>query len=222
MISATGTPINQQSREFRRAVLVAMKAAVTGATASALQDIRGQIRGAGLGERAANMVRSKVYPVASGQLAYRPSGEVYANGESAARILRAFSEGATIRGKGGNMLAIPLKAAPRGRYGVALKPGEVEARYGRGLVFVPLKGRTARGMLCLPMQTTKAGRRAPQRLGLAAEGAKGRDRRNRLVPMFILVPKVVLGKRLSPETAMAEAEARMPALFQSAFAQAIR
>ena len=218
MITASGDDMVAQMAAMKQATLVALKAAVAGATAYAQQELRGQIRAADLGEKAANMVRSKLYP-AGDRRAYAPAGEVYANGKSAARILTAFSQGALIAGRHGQMLAIPLPAAPTARYGTAMTPAQVEGRYNRKLVFVPLQGRRARGMLCLPMPSTKAGRAAPGALALAAAGAKGKDRRNRLVPMFILVPSVVLGKRLSPEKAMAQAEAMMPRLFEQALAR---
>jgi len=220
MIKASGDDIVAQMKALKEATLIALKASVAGATAFAQQELRSQIRAAGLGEKVANTVRSRVYP--DGRLAYAPAGEIYANGESASRILTAFSQGAEIIGRTGQMLAIPLPAAPRARYGTAMTPAQVEAKYGRALIYVPLKGRRARGMLALPMPTTKAGRAAPRSLQLAAAGAAGKDRRNRLVPMFLLVPTVVLGKRLSPERALKQAEAMMPGLFDQALARIAR
>jgi hypothetical protein len=222
MITATGPDITEQSKAMRKAILVALKAAFTGATAFAQQELRLQVLNAGLGTKMANAIRSRIYPAGEASLAYGPAGEVYANGQSAARIINAFTEGANIVGKRGQMLAIPLPAAPTARYGTAMTPAQVESRYGRKLVTVPLKGHKARAMLCLPMPTTKAGKANPKGLKLAAAGAKGADRRNRLVPMFLLVPSVTLSKRLKPADAIAAAaESKLPGLFDAAFGKAI-
>jgi len=166
------------------------KIAVTSAMASAgseLKEIwRGQVRGAGLGNRLANSVRSEVYPKARPSL--NAAALVYTNADE---ILISHEQGALIRSQNGFWLAIPFDDVPKGGRGGKITPAEWEARTGRRLRFVYRGGRTA---LLVDDGTVKTGARTTGKDGFsrAARGFK-----NRTVPIFTLVPQVRLPKRLS-------------------------
>ena len=92
---------------------------------------RGQITGAGLGQRLAKSIRSQSYPKAGTSL--NAAALVWSK---APTIISAHATGPLIRSKTGFWLAIPTEAAGRGFRGGRITPGEWERRRGLRLRFV--------------------------------------------------------------------------------------
>lgn len=153
-------------------------------------ELRGQIRSAGLGNRLANTVRAEVYPKAGASL-----GAAALVFTRAPRIIRAFEEGAVIRSRSGFWLAIPTENAPRrGVGGGRINPSNFpEHRFGP-LRFVYRPGKPA----LLVVDEVRIGRTG--RVGRRAANARTKSGALRsgltTVVMFVLVPRVRLKKRL--------------------------
>ena len=79
---------------------------------------RGQITGAGLGQRLANTIRSQTYP--KGRNSLDAAALVWSN---APLIIGAHDTGPLIRSGNGFWLAIPLPAAGKGLGGRRITPG---------------------------------------------------------------------------------------------------
>ena len=152
--------------------------------------MRGQITGAGLGNRLANTWRGEVYP--RGQPSIGAAGYVWSK---APGIVRLYAEGAVIRSKQGLFLAIPTAAA--GKFGDNRKkitPGAWERIHGMRLRFVYRRGGPS---LARRRQRSvdRAGRAAAnigRRQGATFTRLSGRT----TVPLFVLVPQVTVRKRL--------------------------
>lgn len=149
---------------------------------------RSEIRGAGLGRKLPNTVRSATYPV--GDVSMNAAALIWTK---APKIIAAHNSGAVIRARDGQFLAIPLPAAGQGRFGRKLTPLEFERRVGRGLRYVYRRGRASLLVLDDARLTKRA--RTARRKG-------GRRRRDGIltgaqtVPIFVLVPQVKLRKRM--------------------------
>ena len=171
-------------QEIRAGKLAAL-GAVTQIGGAIKADWRGQIAQAGLGRRLGNTVRSEAYPKGVGSLT--ASALIWSK---AKKIVGAFETGVEIRAKNGNWLAIPLPAAGKSGRGGRITPGEWERRNGRRLTFIYRQGRAG---LLIDTGTTLRGGRVMGKDGFsrAARGFK-----NRSVPIFALVPRVRLQKRL--------------------------
>lgn len=159
--------------------------AVTGIGAAIKQNWRDQIKQAGLGSRLGNTVRSDVYPKGVGSL--NAAALIWSK---AKKIVGAFETGVEIRAKNGNWLAIPTPAAGKSGRGGRIMPGEWEKRTGRRLTFIYRRGRNA---LLVDTGTTLRGARV---MGKDGFSRPARGFRNRSVPIFVLVPRVRLQKRL--------------------------
>ncbi|MGD9509238.1 MAG: DUF6441 family protein [Geminicoccaceae bacterium] len=189
-------------KEAERGVTTGVRRATDGLKA----ELRGQVTGAGLGERLARSWRSATYPRAGTSLT--PAGLVWSK---APRIVRAFAYGALIRSRGGLFLAIPTEAA--GRVGDGRKritPGSWERRTGLRLRFV-YRSRAPSLLVADNVRLTGRGRAARN------EGRRGEAGFTPLagrttVPIFVLVPQVTLKKRLDVEAAGRKWVARLPAL----------
>jgi hypothetical protein len=160
-----------------RAVSSAMRAAGEGLKAS----WRGQITGAGLGQRLANTIRAAHYP--KGQPSLNAAALVWSK---APVIVGAHDTGPLIRSKNGLWLAIPLPAAGRSLRGGRMSPGEWERRTGLRLRFV--YRRTGPSLLVAEGRLTTKGR------AVASRSKTGRGLTT--VPVFFLVPQLKLPKRL--------------------------
>ena len=190
--------LRSRSRLAARAISIAMDAAGKGVQ----QDIRLMIRASGMGTRLGNAVRQHTYPRPP---AYSPraASEVVAS-RNAADIIEAFSDGATIRAKGGKYLAIPTDAVPRGRWGEKLTPRAAEVRFLQKLEYRVLDGKPC---LVLPQgRTTKRGQ-ARNASRTAVRAGRGRD-----VVLFWLVPSVTLTQRLAPKPIAARWARRLPGI----------
>lgn len=166
--------------EIRIGKLAAL-GAVTGVAASIKDNWRGQISSAGLGKRLGNTIRMDAYPR---QGSLNAAGIVWSK---AKKIVGAFETGVEIRAKNARFLAIPLPAAGTSSRNGKITPGEWERRRGRKLVFIRRK---SGGALLVDNGTVIRG---PSTFG---RGGVARGFKNRSVPIFVLVPRVRLQKRL--------------------------
>jgi hypothetical protein len=180
-----------------RAVTAAIRLAGGGVKAG----WRTQIASAGLGERLGRTIRDQYYPKSG--LSIEAAALVYSR---APNIVGAFDQGVTIRSKDGFWLAIPTEAAGKGLKGGRNTPGEWEQRNGRRLKFIYRRGRT--GLL------VDTGDVLPRARIMKRDGTSraARGFKNRSVIIFILVPQVMLRKRLNLETVAREWQDRLPAL----------
>jgi uncharacterized protein DUF6441 len=189
------------------AEIVAGEKAVTGAAEAAAtavkQNWRNQIQQAGLGRKLALTIRSDRFP--KNDTSLNAAGFVWSK---APRIVDAHSRGALIQSKQGLYLAIPTPAAGRrGIGGVRLTPGGWERRTGLRLRFV--SRRTGPSLLVADdARLMKSGR---------ATKKKGKRRKDGIlsgaqtVPIFLLVRRVKLPKRLDLYGAAESIADRMPA-----------
>lgn len=156
--------------------------AVAGVAAAIKEDWRGQIRSAGLGDRLTKSVQFEAYPKSGGSL--NAAGLVWSK---AKKIVGAFETGVEIRARGGKWLAIPLPAAGTGRGNGRFTPGEWERRRGVKLRFVYRPN--GKALLVADGRLNKKG------FGVESRSKTGRGRAT--VPIFLLVPRVRLQKRLN-------------------------
>ena len=158
---------------------------------------RGQITGAGLGQRLARTIRSQQYP--KGQPSLNAAALVWSK---APDIVSAHDTGPLIRSKTGFWLTIPTAAAGKSRRGGRISPVEWERRTGLRLRFV--YRRTGPSLLVAEGRLNKGGR------AVASRSKTGRGLTT--VPIFLLVPQVKLPKRLDLDRDTARAHDSMPGL----------
>ena len=156
---------------------------------------RGQITGAGLGARLARTIRSEQFP--KGKDSLNAAALVWSN---APVIIGAHEEGPLIRSKSGFWLAIPTPAAGKSTRGGRITPGEWEHRRGIRLRFVY----RPRG----PSLLVAEGRLNSRGLAVGSRSKTGRGATT--VPIFLLVPKVKLRKRLDLIRDSKAAQERIP------------
>lgn len=183
------------ARELVRGEAAVMRA-VRRAGQGLKEELRGQVRGAGLGGRLANTWRAKTYPERGASL-----GAAALVWSKAPQVVRAFDEGVTIRSKNGFWLAIPTENAPkRGVGGGRISPSNFpEHRFGR-LRFVYRPGKP--GLLVAEGLRASFSRKTGEMRGFRRAGERARAAgRTASVVMFVLVPQVRLRKRLDAGTA---------------------
>jgi hypothetical protein len=233
-----GSALEGNLEEFMGAELAAQRRAITRAVKEASEEIktgwRAQIRRAGLSTRLANAVRAETYP--RGRLSRGAAGLVFVRAGkqgqigSAVAALQNLSQGAVITpGGGGRYLAIPT--------GYNLRQGQRQAgRQGRVIV-TPEKMladkkmtftiRVANGALmwCIRLTTAYAKSRNGRVQTRVFRGNNhdrqllGSGRRKRVaqmqkqgwLPMFLLVPKVQIARRLDLDAVTQRAFASLPA-----------
>lgn len=168
-----------------QAEVLAGERAVTGAMRTAGTSLktawRGQITGAGLGQRLANSIRLASYPK-SGE-SFNAAALVWSN---APVIVNAHDKGPLIRSKNGFWLAIPTEAAGKSTRGGRITPGEWERRTGLRLRFIYRR----RG----PSLLVAEGRINTKGRAVASKAKSGKGLTT--VPILLLVPQVKLRKRL--------------------------
>lgn len=184
-----------------KAVTTAMQDAGAGLKA----DWRGQITGAGLGQRLARTIRAASYP--KGQPSLNAAALVWSK---APVIIGTHDTGPLIRSKDGFWLAIPTPAAGKAARGRRLSPGEWERRRGLRLRFVFRR----RG----PSLLVADGRLNNRGLGVASRSKTGRGKAT--VPIFLLVPQVKLAKRLDLARDAERAQAAVPGLIVANWVEA--
>ena len=169
-----------------RAEVLAGERAVTSAMQEAggelKADWRGQITGAGLGQRLARTIRNKTYPERGESL--DAAAFIWSR---APKIIHAHDRGVLIRSRHGFYLAIPTEAAGKGRGGARLTPLEWERRRGLKLRFIYRRG----GPSLLVAEKARINAR-----GTAVASRSKTGRGQVTAPIFLLVPQVKLRKRL--------------------------
>ena len=176
---------------------------VHAATLAGLNALRSQLDAAFPGSHAASLVTAELYPnPRSGKVSLDATGFVgprRSRSEKAEQILRAWSEGVTIRSSAGFWLAIPTEHVPRDSRNRRLSPGEVEKRFGVSLRLVPAGG-PRRSALLVMDDVVQARNGRGWRQATAGRLAQGRAAQG--VVMFVLVPEVTLSRRLDPQAAV--------------------
>jgi hypothetical protein len=176
-----------------KAVTAAMREAGTGLKAA----WRGQITGAGLGQRLAYSIRLATWP--KGGESLNAAALVWSK---APVIVGAHDTGPLIRSRNGFWLAIPTPAAGKSRRGGRITPGEWERRTGLRLRFV--YRRSGPSLLVAEGRLNSNGR------AVASKSKTGRGLTT--VPIFVLVPQVKLPKRLDLARDAARALDSVPGL----------
>ena len=181
------------------AELVAGEKAVTKAVGDAGISLktawRGQITGAGLGQRLARTIRAAQYP--KGQPSLNAAALVWSQ---APVVVGAHDTGPLIRSRNGFWLAIPTAAAGKSARGGRITPGEWERRRGLRLRFVYRRSG--------PSLLVAEGRLNARGLGVASRAKTGRGLTT--VPIFLLVPQVKLRKSLDLARDAKAAQAQIP------------
>ncbi|WP_338661782.1 DUF6441 family protein [Pararoseomonas sp. SCSIO 73927] len=196
-ISRFGRPMPDLLAAWRHDVATAVQASVYEAETGMTEEFRDDLGAAFPGSRRARtLVTGRVYPDRQGAVSINAAGSVVGRGGKNSPWplpLKAFNEGAEIRGAAqGASLAIPTARVPRVG-GRRMTVAEVEARFGEKLTFIPPKdGQRGAGMLVLEQQTT--GRSGGVRRLSAGRVRQGR--KAQALVMFVLVPKVKVPTRL--------------------------
>ena len=158
---------------------------------------RGQITGAGLGQRLARTIRSEQFP--KGKPSLNAAALVWSK---APAIISAHDTGPLIRSRNGFWLAIPTEAAGKSLRGGRISPREWERRTGLRLRFV--YRRMGPSLLVAEARLNTRGR------AVASLSRTGRGMAT--VPIFLLVPQVKLPKRLDLARDAARAHEAVPGL----------
>lgn len=180
-------------------------------TARFVQDeLRDDVRKAGLGDGIANAWRIEHYPKHR-KLSWNPGAFIWSN---AAHIVEAHARGEPIRAGGGGLLAVPIPDSPA--WSMKIRPGEkrtdkVVQRFGPLRLIVPRRGPP---MLVAAGRGDSAGGLRPLRkVRHKGSGATFTPLNQPRVdiPMFWLVPQVRLEKRLSWPAIFARQEGQFAA-----------
>lgn len=97
---------NKDVRRERENLVKSVQAATLKATKGLKEELRDQIRNAGMGKNLANSWQHKFYP----RDGMNPAGNVYSK---APYIIESFDEGVVVTGKRKKLLAIPTENAPK-------------------------------------------------------------------------------------------------------------
>jgi hypothetical protein len=192
LMAALSGELDQMLRDEVRIAEQAVTQSIREATDGLKAELRGQITGAGLGQRLANTWRGEVYP--KGKLSIKAAGLVYSR---APEVVGAHDQGATIRSQDGFWLAIPLPAAGKGPRGKRMTPGLWERLRGQRLRFIYRKGQPS--LLVAENQRARQGQRGG--FSVASQKARATGRGLVTVPMFLLVPQVTLKKKFDIDSA---------------------
>ena len=158
---------------------------------------RGQITGAGLGQRLANTIRQQAYP--KGRNSLDAAALVWSS--NAPVIIGAHDTGPLIRSGNGFWLAIPLPAAGKAMGGKRITPVMWEQKTGLRLRFVYRR----RGPSLLVADAVRLNTR-----GQAAISKSKTGRGQVTAPIFLLVRQVKLPKRLDLAKDAERAQAAIP------------
>lgn len=186
----------------KEAAETAVTAAISEITNNIKIDLREQVQSAGLGPRLAKSWQSKVYP--KGQKSIEAAGWVFSK---APKIIRAFNEGGLIRSPNGFFLAIPTASAPkRGMGGKRITPSNFPEHSLGKLRFVYRPGKIS----LLVVDNLRAGTGKRGGFRKASDTALRTGRGLTTVVMFLLVPQVMLKKRLDYQRVVARWEPQLP------------
>ncbi len=203
-------------RDLTRALRLANRDAVEYGTHFVRDDLRAELRRAGLGKLDKTW-RAEIYPRSG--LADNPAGFIYSRAEY---LIEAFSSGKAIKAKGGRYLAIPIEGSPadslRNPRGPQTKVDAAKARFG-DLVFIP----GVRGGRPPMLAAQNVGFSSAGRLSRRSRTKTGRHRAGAAtVPLFFLVPEVRLGRRLNPARVMDRGARRFEARHAHALDKELR
>ena len=198
----TGDPVAQMEAEIAAAERGVTRG-VRLAGAGLKKDWRGQVMGAGLGQRLANTVRARNFPdqvesIGAASLVY----------SRAPVVMDAQDRGALIRSEAGLWLAIPIGEVQkiRGPKNTRITPSGWEQKTGRKLTFIYRKGK--------PSLLVDTGVSADRTLADPVSWKSSRRRRNtnKVVPIFILVPQAKLRRKMNLDRASERWGNRLPGL----------
>lgn len=202
---------------IERGTTDAMKEAAAGLK----EDLREQVRDAGLGDRLAKTWQATVYPQGGASLS--PAAFVKSK---APKVISFFEQGQAVTAVHGRFLAIPTDDTPRKRGGRAMSVDEVQAMFGKRLRLVDPYGQ--RGMVT-PSIRRKAiywlvvddlvVRKSSQRWRRRGPVDTKRGRQGQSVIMFTLVPVVKGQKRLDLRAAAQAWASRVPGLIERNIAE---
>jgi len=211
VITVSGTGLLDQFTAYTGDV--AQRVTKTTADAARLlkEDVRFAIRGAGLG-KLGNAFGHNAYPSPGRPPSLHPASEVFVRGKAASArrwsgIVDAFAQGATIRSRGQQWLAIPTKECPRAARGRPMTPEQVAQRFG------PLRS-VAAGRVVLLIANLVSGKSRgvrPATPGRAAQGRHGEDK-----VMFVLVKQASIRRRFDMAALLTKWQSRYPTLIAEA------
>lgn len=187
----------------------ALTAAMGDATLGLKEELRDQVRGAGLGNRLANTWRGKTYP--TGRNSLDPSSFVWTK---APKLIDAYWRGATIVPLGGRRyVAIPTARVPMKGRGKRMTPLDVEVSFNQDLILRP---KPNGNILAFVDESTwrysKSAGRAVQR----KRGSRGPAPKPKLILMFTLTRgPVIVRRRLDVDGAGRRWAAKVPALISN-------
>jgi hypothetical protein len=164
-------------------------------------ELRGQITGAGLGDRLSKSWRSQIYP--KGGMSVNAAGFVY---NKAPEIISAFDKGVTIRSKNGRFLAIPTQYVIR-RNNKKMTPADFE-QAGIPLRYIPPQGSRRVGLLVVDNFRITSKGKAKAASNRALKTGRGLA----TVVMFILVPEARLKKRFDIDSVAKKWIDKLPSL----------
>ena len=186
----------------KAAAEAAVTKGVTEITERIKNDLRGQVTGAGLGNKLAKSWQAKIYP--KGKKSIEAAGWVFSK---APKLIRAFNDGALIKSKHGLFLAIPTEAAPkRGLDGKRINPSNFPERILGQLRLVYRPGKIS--LLVAENLRANTGKRGGFRK--AGDAAQKSGRGLATVVMFFLVPQAQLKKRLDYRSVISRLEPQLP------------
>ncbi|MFH6783598.1 MULTISPECIES: DUF6441 family protein [Methylobacterium] len=176
------------------------------------EDLRAEVREAGLGPRLANTWRGQAFPK-SGE---STDAAAYVS-SNAPKLIDAFDRGVTIKAKGGQYLAIPTpdagvrqlsKRRTKGSTDNTLSPSSWERETGVKLRFIPTR---SGGVLVADAFYRRQAARFQRRKSFRAIREAGPERGRKFVVIFVLVRQAKLRKRLDIDTTARAWAERVPA-----------
>lgn len=158
-----------------------------------LEQLRDEVRDAGLGERLPNTWRLEMQPKRG--LAYNPAVFIRS---TAADIIDAFTRGVVIKSRSGGMMAVPIPGGPMDRIRVFKGETSVQAAQRRlgELVFVPVRPGLAM-LVSKAIRKTRSGRWVRKKEKDNFSPKYTAENIAEGVPVFWLVPQVRLSRRLN-------------------------
>lgn len=181
MLKVSVPDFAQLTREVEGDIAGANTRAMKRASGWLKDELRDQVKSAGMSQRLANTWRGETYP--RGRRSLTPAGYVWSN---APAIIESYAAGATLRPLGSKkFLWIPTKAVPRqGRGRTPMTPTDVEVTFNQDLIIRNGRGRTKLAFV----KATRARNGRGFRRSTSRRLQQGRS--SDLTLMFVLVPWV--------------------------------
>ena len=206
-VASIAKSIEKDMETEMRRIGKAVSTGVKDASGGLKSDLRKQVVLAGLGTRLSRTWRNRTYP----NKGHNAAAMVWSK---ALQIVRAFDEGAVIKGKSGQWLAIPTPQAPkRGIGGKRINPSNFpEHRFGPLRFVYRRKGPSL--LVVDSVRINKSGRTGRHAKGGAFTKSGRMKQGMATVVMFIMVPQVRLKKRLDVKRDVRKWEGRLPRLIE--------